>query len=200
MSVKGLLIEGKWVYIDDEFKRMIDDVNKVKDEVHESSVSMQTDFISSARDVANLSTAYLSLEGIVTRVAAGQMNMGEAALRLIPTLVTLADALYGIVTAEKAAAVASAISQNIMSMGTLTPVILAATAIGAAVVAAMASIPEHHYTGSVPMTRPYVLAAGQYVSDRPQTGNVFNIYVNGAGDGHTIGRDIIEELKAGGYA
>lgn len=198
-----LVFVARWEYQDAEFQHMISDVDTAKTKVHDASADMGRDYLRVAGNVAHLGTAFLGLEGIISRVSEGQMGLGEATLRLIPTLVSLASAVWALVTAEKARAIASGIATAVSTMGASMPItVAAATAAGLALTAILASIPEHHYEGVIQQPGIYKLAAGQPIGAPGAgslTSNDFVINVYGGSDGHKIGRDIIEELRVGGF-
>jgi len=167
--------------------------------------------------VAHLSTAALSLESTWNRVAEGQMSVVEGALRSIPALVSLSSAIWTVVTADKARAVASAIASAISSGGATIPLIAASAAAGAGIaLAATASIPSMA-TGAV-VTEPIVALIGEggepeivspesklreifsetvNTSTKPMT-NYVTIYVQGDPDPMNTAKTIMQYIRAAG--
>jgi len=84
-------------------------------------------------------------------------DIAGAASKAIHTAATWAN-----VVAENARAVASGIANAVASLGITVPIMLAATAaVVGGILAYQASIPKHHYEGSVLETRPYLLEKRQ---------------------------------------
>lgn len=198
-----LIFVAKWEYQDAEFNRMISDVDTAKAKVSETSESMGTDFLKTAGNVAHLTTAFMSLESVVSRVQQGQMGMAEATLRMIPSVVSLTSAIASLVTAQQARAIFTAIASAVETFGGSTPLLVAAaTAAGLALTAVIASIPTKH-TGGYGLSERLIriLPNETILPPGVRPGNVVNINVySSGGDGHKIGRDILTELRAGGYA
>jgi|GEM_PF-5266975 len=208
MALSELAIESRWTYQDAEFKRMMRDVDSTKERVVAANTAIDTSTLRSARNVAHLTTAFLSLEGTVKAVGAGQMSVLEGALRLIPTFVSMAAAIWGVVSAENARTVSSGVAHSVSSLGLLTPIVIAAAAAAAVGLAAYVTYPRMHEGGVIPMTGPYLMKAGETVfkantpsvnltvpSSAPQ--NFFNVSIN-VGSAREA-TDVMDELKAGGY-
>ena len=193
----------------DELKR---DVDSAKEKVRDATYDMGTNFLSTARDVSYLATAFIGLESTVDRAMRGQIGLGEASLRLIPTFVSLTAAIWSIVGAEEARAVASAIAQAITTGGLSLPLTAAASAAGAALaLAAIAripkieptgysAVPKMHEGGYVTETREYLLKAGETVLPPGQrsTTNVFHIHIGAGVDGRRAARDFVTEMRSRG--
>jgi len=195
-------LKARWEYEDAELKRMQVDVVAAANKVRDANDDMVNSFFKGARGVSHLATSLISLEGIISRVESGQLSMGEAALGLIPTFISLASSIWTIVAAEEARAVVSAIASNIMSLGTLTPIILAAAGIGVIISGMIAeSRPVRHEGGYIPMSGDYNLLAGEYVLEagRAPVTNIFHIHIGPGVRGRQAARDFIEELRVGGW-
>ena len=198
-----LVFVAKWEYQDAEFKRMVADVDTAKAKVHESSDSMARDFLDVAGNVAHATTAFQSFGNVIERVQKGEMDVGHAILSMIPSVVSLTSALWSLVSVEKVLAIVSGIRSVVQTGGLSLPIVIGAAALAAlGLTAVVASIPEHHYEGVIPRSGVYMLAAGQPIGApgaSSTTSNNFTINVYGGQDGRKIGRDIMEELRAGGY-
>jgi hypothetical protein len=212
----GIQFEAEGVdEVSDAFDTIAAKAKAITSTIEESNKKTEVSYKSLASNVAYLSTAALSLESTWNRVAEGQASVAEGALRSIPALVSLGSAIWTIVTAQKARAVASAIAQAIEGMGTTLPVIAASATAGAAVaLAATAAIPSMGSGGVITAPTVALLGEGgeteivspesklrevfnQTLSQR-QTTNYVTIIVQGDPNPANTAKTIMQHVRAAG--
>ncbi len=173
-----------------------------------NNAKTETSYLRLAMSVATLSTAGLMLEGTWNRVAEGQMSMVEGMLRSIPAFVSMAAAIWTVVGAEKARAVASAIAHSISSLGLAIPLLVASAAAATGIaLAATASIPTMK-TGGI-ITSPTIALLGEAGPEivtplnqswltQSRTVNIGTIIIQAARDPEETGRAVMREIAASG--
>jgi len=176
--------------------------------ITENNEKTETSFLKLGTSIATLSTAGLMLEGTWQRVAEGQMSVVEGMLRSIPAIISMTSAVLSLVTADKAAAVASAIKQAIISGGTALPIIATSAAMGAAVaLSAISSIPSMATGGIV--TSPTIALLGeagpeavvplnQSWNSQSRTVSIGQIIIQAARDPEETGESVIRHIRAAG--
>ncbi len=173
-----------------------------------NNAKAEISYLRMATSVAGLSTAGLMLEGTWQRVSEGQMSMAEGMLRSIPAMVSMAAAIWTLVGASKAHAVASSIAHSISSLGLAVPFIAAAAIAGSAIaLAAIASVPSMK-TGGI-ITSPTIALLGeagpeavvpltQNWSTQSRTVHIGSIIIQAARDPEETGRAVMREIAASG--
>ncbi|NVM20588.1 MAG: hypothetical protein HWN68_02270 [Desulfobacterales bacterium] len=134
LSVEGL----------EQVKAAFQEVAEASKKTSETAKKASTEFRTLAYRFSATVTAGMALESTLERVASGQMNILEGAIRLIPIFMTLIANIWAVVGAEKARAVAHAVAHALS--GPPGWAILAGAAAAAAVGIALTSqIPSGAY-------------------------------------------------------
>ena len=175
----------------EQVKEAFREVASTSQETKQSIDRMDVSYKRLAFSIAHVGTAALAMESIFERVSSGQMSLIEGALRLIPTLISLAASIWTVVTAEKARAVASAIAHAVSSLGAAVPLIAAAAAAGAGIaLAATTMVPSGAYE-HIPV---------QQITSQRQI-LIFDIHDNRFAadyDADRTGQRIIDQLRRAG--
>lgn len=162
--------------------------------VVESSNKMNVSYKRLALSVAHISTASLALESTWRRVAEGQMSVVEGIIRSIPMMVSLASAIWTLVTAEKARAIASGIAHAVSSLGAALPMILGAASIASVAISALlTTMPSRQFGGPIPQTGLYQLHAGEFVLPRGASPITINVYGNATP--HATADAVVDALR-----
>lgn len=173
------------------------DVESAKAKITESTDKMGTSYLRLAGQMSHVLTAGLMLESTWDRVARGQMNVLEGMLRTIPTLVSMATAIWAVVGAEKARGIASAIATAFSGPAGLALLTAGIVAAAGATAFVVSQIPSHHFEGPVIKGGIYNLAKGQEVSWKR---NSIEINIYGATQPRATGEAVVYSLRLAGVA